>query len=155
MEKSLKNKLYKEWFIPISMKKYEFFEHTADVKFRAYGKTTEECFSNAVIALTSVMFNPDKIEEKITKSISIKGNDLKSLLYNFLEELLYLIDTESFIIHKVTGIKIGEMNKKHILTATLVGDKIGDKYHNIGSVKAVTYEEMEIKEGYVQVILDV
>ena len=137
------------------MKKYEFFEHTADVKFRAYGKTTEECFSNAVIALTSVMFNPDKIEEKITKSISIKGNDLKSLLYNFLEELLYLIDTESFIIHKVTGIKIGEMNKKHILTATLVGDKIGDKYHNIGSVKAVTYEEMEIKEGYVQVILDV
>ena len=137
------------------MKKYEFFEHTADVKFRAYGKTTEECFSNAVIALTSVMFDPDKIEEKITKSISIKGNDLKSLLYNFLEELLYLIDTESFIIHKVTGIKIGEMNKKHILTATLVGDKIGDKYHNIGSVKAVTYEEMEIKEGYVQVILDV
>ena len=137
------------------MKKYEFLEHTADVKFRAYGKNIEEQFSNAVIALTSVMFNPDKIEEKITKSISIKGNDLKSLLYNFLEELLYLIDTESFIIHKVTGIKIGEMNKKHILTATLVGDKIGDKYHNIGSVKAVTYEEMEIKEGYVQVILDV
>jgi len=137
------------------MKKYEFFDHTADTKFRAYGKNIEEQFSNAALALIAVMFDPEKIQEKITKSISIKGSDLKSLLYNFLEELLYLIDTESFIVHKVTGIKIGEINKKHILTATLIGDKISDKYENIGSVKAVTYEEMEIKEGYVQVVLDI
>ena len=84
------------------MKKYEFFEHTADAKFRAYGKNIGEQFSNAAIALIAVMFDPEKIEEKITKSVTIKGNDLKSLLYNFLEELLYLIDTELFIVHKVT-----------------------------------------------------
>ena len=137
------------------MKKYEFFEHTADAKFRAYGKSIEEQFSNAALALIAVMFDPEKIQEKITKSITIKGNDLKSLLYNFLEELLYLIDTESFIVHKVTGIKIGEIGKKHILTATLIGDKISDKYENMGSVKAVTYSEMEIKPDYVQVVLDI
>ncbi|MBI4447407.1 archease [Candidatus Woesearchaeota archaeon] len=137
------------------MKRYEFFEHTADVKFRAYGKNAEEQFSNAALALTSVMFNPDKIEEKITKPIKINGNDLKSLLYNFLEELLFLLDTESFITRKVTGIKISEINKKHILTANLVGDKISGKYENIGAVKAVTYNEMEIKKDYAQVVLDV
>ncbi len=137
------------------MKKYEFLEHTADTKLRAYGKNIEEQFSNAALALTAVMFDPEKIEEKITKSIAIKGSDLKSLLYNFIEELLYLIDTQSFIVHKVTGIKISEMNKKHILSATLIGDKISDKYENFGSVKAVTYNEMEIKPDYVQVVLDI
>ena len=52
------------------MKKYEFLEHTADTKFRAYGKNLEEQFSNAAIALIAVMFDPEKIEEKIIKSIS-------------------------------------------------------------------------------------
>ena len=31
--------------------KYKFLEHTADVKFRAYGNGLEEAFSNAALAL--------------------------------------------------------------------------------------------------------
>ena len=49
------------------MKKYEFLEHTADAKFRAYGKSHEEAFSNAAQAMISVMADPAKIEPKEKK----------------------------------------------------------------------------------------
>ena len=54
-------------------KKFEFLEHTADTKIRAYGETIEEAFSNALIATTTVMTNPELIKEKITKKIKIKA----------------------------------------------------------------------------------
>ena len=130
--------------------KYEFLEHTADAKFRAYGKNLNEQFLNAALAMTSIMFDPKKVKPKIKKEIKIKGLDQKSLLYNLLEELLYLMDTEFFLLNKVSNLKI----KDNTLTATLYGDKASN-YKTTGDVKAVTYQQMEITKNYVQVIVDI
>ena len=64
--------------------KYEFLDHTADAKFRAYGKSLEEAFSNAAAALTGIMFDAEKVEAKTNKSIQVEAGDLKSLLVAFL-----------------------------------------------------------------------
>ena len=77
------------------MDKYKFFEHTADAKFQAYGKSVEEAFSNAALAMFSVITDTNKIKKKVKKGIEARGHDRKSLLYNYLEELLFLIDTEN------------------------------------------------------------
>jgi len=53
--------------------KYEFLEHTADVKFRAYGKTLEEAFENVALAFAETVSKGEKIKEKKKKSISVKG----------------------------------------------------------------------------------
>jgi len=48
------------------------------------------------------------------------------------------------------------MKGKYSLNATVVGDK-ADNYETSGDIKAVTYNEMEIKENdkvMVQVVLD-
>lgn len=137
------------------MQKYEFLEHTADAKFRAYGKNIEECFANAALAMTAIMTDPENVEPKITKSISAIGNDLKNLLYNFLEEFLFLIDSENFILNKVKDIKINPKGRKYLLNATVVGDRINDKYKIETGIKAVTYMDMEVKEDYVQVVVDI
>jgi SHS2 domain-containing protein len=65
-------------------KKFIFLEHTADVKFRAFGKNIEEAFSNSALALKEIMTEKTKIKDKIKKKISVKGKDNESLLYNFL-----------------------------------------------------------------------
>lgn len=135
--------------------KYEFLEHTSDAKFRAYGKSIEECFANAAEATTSIMVNPEKVEEKLTKSVQVKGKDLKQLLSHFLEEVLFLIDIENFILHKVASIKINTVGKDYLLSATLSGDKIGEKYKLETGIKAVTYMDMEVTENYVQVVVDI
>jgi len=133
---------------------FEFLPHTADAKFRAYGKTLEEKFANAALAMFSIIVNTKEIEPKMKKQIKIEAADEKSLLYNWLEELLFLVDTEEFMLNNIEKIKI-EKREKFILEATVVGDKYKEKYEILGGIKAATYNEMEITDKYVQVVVDI
>ena len=72
--------------------KFKFLEHTADIKFQAYGKGIEECFVNSAYALKEIITS-DRLNPLIKKKIKIKGKDLQNLLYKFLEEFLFLVDT--------------------------------------------------------------
>ena len=131
--------------------KYKYLEHTADIKFQAFGKTLEETFINAAYATINII-SEDKIKNKITKKIKVKGVDKKSLLYAFLEEILFLLNTEYFILGNVKEIKI----KDKELTATLEGDNL-ENYKLGLDIKAVTYNDMFIKEKpfIIQVVLDI
>ncbi|MDP7116543.1 MAG: archease [Candidatus Woesearchaeota archaeon] len=135
--------------------KYEFLDHTADAQFRAYGKDLEEAFSHAAEAMYAVMLKPDSIEKNVRKKVEAKGEDSKSLLYDFLEQLLVLLN-EGFLLNSVEKISI-DNNKA--LKATVVGDNIKEKYDVHSEVKAITYHEMEIKKVkgkvMVQVIVDI
>jgi SHS2 domain-containing protein len=135
--------------------RYEFLEHTADAKFRAYGKTLEEAFSNAAEAMFSVMIDCSKVKPAEKREISVTGSDAKSLLYNFLEEILFLLDSEGFFLHSVKNLKI----KGNMLTAVLLGDSSNEHYETHGDVKAVTYNDMLINKEkgkcFVQVVVDV
>src|SRR3989344_1486847 len=134
--------------------KYKFLKHTADVKFQAYGKTLEESFANAALAMFSVMTDVKKIKPIIKKEFNMKGIDQKQLLYKFLEEFLFLMDAKFLLLSKITKIKI----KDNKLNAVVYFDK-ADKYKTHGDVKAVTYQQMEIKKEkdkfIVQVVVDV
>jgi SHS2 domain-containing protein len=137
--------------------KYKFLSHTADIKFQAFGKTIEEAFENSFYALKKcILKDKMKVKPVIEKIIRIKGNDLSSLLYDFLEEFLYLLDAEGFLLSKIKDIKIDE--KKFVLSAKVYGDNA--KNHKISNdVKAITYNEMFVKQikkkWVVQVVVDV
>ena len=133
------------------MKKYQFLKHTADAKFKAYGKNLNEQFENAALAKVSIMFDNEKVKPDTEKKIEIKGIDIKAILYNFLEELLFLLDSQSFVISQV---KVSINKSKKTLTAALEGDS-SEHYQSHGGVKAVTYAEMKILKNYVQVVVDV
>ncbi|MBS3135050.1 archease [Candidatus Woesearchaeota archaeon] len=131
--------------------KYKYLEHTADIKFRSFGRTLNEAFSNAAYAMINII-SEDKIKEKMTRKIKVRGIDRKSLLYSFLEEILFLLNTKNFLLSKVKEIKI----KDKELTATLSGDNL--RNYRLGlDVKAVTYNDMFIKEKpyVIQVVLDI
>jgi len=138
-------------------KKYEFFEHTADAKFRAYGNSLTEAFSNAALALYSIMTDVDSIEPAIQKKITVKSATRQALLYDFLEELIYLTATEGFLLSNVASISIKQEFGYYLLNATILGDH-SPKYEIYTQVKAITYNDMEIiKEGdvvTVQVVPD-
>ena len=87
--------------------KYKFLEHTADIKFQAFGENIEEVFENSALAMFNAMYG-GKVKEKKSFKINVKGKDFESLLYNFLEEILFLFDSENFFMAKVKNIKITE-----------------------------------------------
>ena len=132
--------------------KFKFLEHTADVKFQAYGKTPDKAFENAALAMFNIMYK-GKVASKTRKKIKVEGKDNENLLYNFLEELLFLLDTENFFL---ASCKVQMKDNK--LEAELQGDN-AKKYPADIDVKAVTYNEMFVKKErdkwIVQVVVDV
>src|SRR3989344_186844 len=124
------------------MEKYRFLEHTADIKFQAFGKTLEEAFENSALAMFNAMYGRN-IKEKIKKNIKVSGTDLENLLYNFLEEFLFLMDSEGFLMSSCK-VKIKE-GKKYELEAEVKGDE-AKNYPISLDVKAVTYNSMFVKK---------
>ena len=134
--------------------KFKFLKHTADIKFQSYGNSLNKAFENAALAMFQAM-SKDKIKKLKEKKIKVKGRDLESLLYNFLEELLFLLDTKNLFLSLVK-VKIDE--KKLELVGEVVGDNVKN-YEVMSHVKAVTYNSMFVKKkgkSYIcQVVLDV
>ncbi|MCK4550835.1 MAG: archease, partial [Candidatus Aenigmarchaeota archaeon] len=56
------------------------------------------------------------------------------------------LDAENFILNEIKEIKIINKNNEFLLSAIAAGDEIDKKYNVAGIVKAITYNEMEIKE---------
>ncbi len=132
--------------------KYRFLEHTADIKFKAWGKTPERAFENAALALSEIFSRGEKVSSVSMKRINLEDNDIEGLLYSFIDELIYLLDAEGFLVSKAK-IRI-EGNK-------LKSDVYGDdalRYPGLEHVKAATYSEMHVKKikdrWEVQVVVD-
>ena len=53
------------------MKKYEYFEATADIGFKAYGKTLNEAFENAGTAMFNIITDTEDVEPKNEISFEI------------------------------------------------------------------------------------
>jgi SHS2 domain-containing protein len=137
--------------------KFEFFDVTADVGFKAYGETLEEAFQNAAQALFEVMTDTTKIKSTVQKKISIQSEDLYALLYDWLTELIFLHDSEGLVFSKFQ-VEIIELEKEYLLKAIVYGETFDSTLHESREdVKAATYHLMDIKTDdryIVQVILD-
>lgn len=138
--------------------KFEFFDVTADVGYRAYGKTLEEAFENAALAMFEVMTDTSKINQLIEKKVEIESEDTFALLYDWLDELIFLHDSENLIFSRFK-IEITKKSQDVYLLQGSVGGEAFDsnKHESREDVKAVTYHMMDIKEedGFIlRVILD-
>ncbi len=135
--------------------KYKYLSHTADAKFVAFGKDLEEVFRNSALAMFNILGKTEKVEVTKTKKIKINAKNLEALLYDFLEELLFLLETEDMFIYDIKKI---EINEKFELTAIVEGDKLIN-YELSGDIKAVTYNDMSINKtnkGYeATVVVDI
>ena len=78
--------------------------------------------------------------------IKVQGKDLRYLLFNWLEAVIYQLITDGFAIKRITlDLK---KNEEYEITATSYGEPIDLKKHNFKvEIKAPTFHEMEILEG--------
>lgn len=126
------------------MKKFEFFEHTADIGIRAYGRTLSEAFENAALAVFEIITDVSKVEPKVKVEVSEFGYDLENLLYKWIEDLLYYYDSQLLLFSKF-NIEVDENNIT--LNGAAYGERFDPNRHERRTiVKAMTYHEMEIKK---------
>ena len=133
--------------------KFDFFDVTADIGFTAYGDSLNECYENAGLALFNVISNTDNIGQEKTISFEIQSEDYVSLLYDYLEELLFYHETEFMLF---SDFKV-ELTDNFALKATITGEEIDWSKHFRGcEVKAITFHMMEVNQDqlFVKAILD-
>lgn len=139
------------------MKKFEFIDiTTADAAFIAYGKDLNELFANAALAMFEVMVDTKNVEKKIERKVKVEGDGLESLMFNWLNELLFYVDAENLVFSEF-NVKVDEEEMK--LEAVCKGEEISEKHETKAHVKACTYHKLEIKKEddvwKVTVILDI
>lgn len=141
-------------------KGYTFLEEWSftDVAFDAHGETLEELFEASAQATFEVMAETSKINPVVERDITIGGEDIERLLFDWLAELIYLKDVDGIIFSKYDIII--SKNEIYNLTARIQGEYVADFKGELGSdVKAVTMHLFYVKkteDGWkARVLLDI
>jgi SHS2 domain-containing protein len=136
---------------------FEYLEHTADVMFRAYGRTPEEMLCNAASALFKAMVDPASIAAREKWTVELSGDDLEDLAYRWLSEIIFLFETESAVF-STFSLRL-EQDGRVKLYGEIGGERIDLGRHAFeNEVKAVTRHKFGIKKNQlwcIQVVLDV
>ncbi|MFB6145067.1 MAG: archease [Candidatus Nanohaloarchaea archaeon] len=137
---------------------YEVLSHTADAKFSATGDSLEAAFSEATKAFAEIVGSDPKAGE-IRHSFRIESENTEALLFDFLDKLVYIQDTEDVAATHLKSIEIEETEKGYRLDATVWTDPI-EPSMSLLDIKAPTYNEMKVDyekgEGWkLEAVLDI
>jgi SHS2 domain-containing protein len=136
------------------VKRFELIEHTADMGLVAYGKDLSEAFANAAYGMFSVIADLDGVKEAESRRVEISEEDPESLLFEWLNSLLYYFDVEMLLFKRFGIIEFGEEH----LVAVCYGEKYDPSRHRLKTgIKSATYHLLEVdrQKNRVQVIFDV
>ncbi len=137
------------------MSGYRFLEHTADIKVKAYGKTLNDAFQEAARALSEAMTDTSKIKPVIRRKIEIEAEDLEALLYEWLEEFIYLFDSKGLVFSEFKVESIQQTEGELKLKGEACGEEFDvEKHPQRTGIKAMTYHEMKIKQSPKQTTLE-
>src|ERR1700756_3212606 len=128
---------------------FRFLEEigTADIAFEATGRDLPELFKDAAAATINVMIdNLDAIEPHKTRHIALSNDEIDMLLFDFLQELIYLKDAERLLL-RVRSIRVDEKDKKYFLKAEVDGEQLDAARHQQrADVKAVTLHDFAVEK---------
>lgn len=132
----------------MARKPYEVFEHTADIGLHAYGETLPALFINTARGMESLLVPPEQVRVVTSREITVKGHDPISLLIAWLNELIFLFDTEYLLFR---DFEIATLTDT-VLTGIARGEPYDDQRHELSSaIKAATWHEAAVTqddEGY-------
>ena len=135
---------------------YKFLDHATDAIIEVTAKDLKEAFAVAANAEINLTLDQDKVEEKEEKEFSANGKDLRYLLFNWLEEIPFVLITEGFAIKRLE-FEIEE-NDGCRINAKAFGETLDIKKHNFKvEIKAPTFYDMEIRQDngiYMRFLLD-
>ena len=124
------------------MKKFEYFDVTADIGFKAYGESLNEAFENAGLAIFNIISDTSNIDA-VKEIFKVRSEDEISLLYDYLEELLFYHEIE-FMLFSEFHVEIDDNLQ---LRATIKGEPIDwDKHERKTEIKAITFHKMDVKK---------
>lgn len=141
---------------------YRFIEDIAlaDVAFEATGENLDEVFITAAGALLDVMVaDRQTVRPKTRKIVTITAESAEMLLFDFLQELIFLKDRDQILL-TAQQVQIEAHGELCRLTAVLAGEPMDETRHDLTvDVKAVTMHQFgltRMPSGWcARVVLDI
>jgi SHS2 domain-containing protein len=121
---------------------FQFIDHTADAGILVKAPTLEGMFETAALGFSELITRVDSLNCLIQRQFRLQEDDIETLLVSWLQELLYLLDTEGLIFGRF------QVNLKDLaLEATAWGEVFDPEIHTMKTeIKAVTYHLLEVVE---------
>jgi SHS2 domain-containing protein len=124
---------------------YKLLEHTTDAFIEVIAPNLKEAFTIAAQSVVDTTIERSTVVEKDEMVIKVSGKDLKYLLFNWLEAVIYQLITEGFAIKRF-NVDL-KKNDQYEITAKSFGEPIDLKKHHFKvEIKAPTFHLMEIYE---------
>lgn len=122
------------------MKKFRFIDHTGDLGVEIYGDSLPALFRNAGEAFTEIVSDGKSIRPHNSMSISLRADRIEDLLVHWLNEFIFLFDTEGLLF---AVFDIASIDERHI-EATVKGEQYDQDRHPIKTiVKSATYHQLQ------------
>lgn len=138
---------------------FEYFEVTAEVGIRAWGKSLSEAFAEAARALFELMVDTKSVRPQHTISIALSAESLELLLADWLNRLILERDRAGYVF-SAFHVKITSHGQGFALTGEIAGEPLDRARHDPRiDVKAVTYNTLHVLEQpdrvQVECVLDI
>jgi SHS2 domain-containing protein len=130
----------------------EEIEHTADWAIRIRATELNALFEHAARGMFNLIGRIEGESGMITRPITLQAADLETLLVSWLEELLYILESEDLMLSS-SSVQIPSNTQ---LLATICLLPVTERWKEI---KAVTYHDLEVQQtsdGFeVSIVFDV
>ena len=129
---------------------YRWVEHTSEIELLIEDESPEAVFAEAMVALGDVLGDA-RDGEPVTHEIRIAAADQAALLAAWIDELVYLAETDGFIAQRLERFDLDDAE----LTAVVGGERSVPQ----SRIKAATYHKLEMRQidgaWHARVVLDV
>ena len=122
---------------------FEILEHTADIGFRARGATIEELFAESARALVSIAVELEDIKLLESWSVETQGDNRESLLINFLNDVLWLLDGKRLVMARFD---IAGVTETSVCALAWGEPRNAGRHRSKVIVKAVTFHQLKIAQ---------
>lgn len=120
--------------------RWEHFPHMADMGVRGFGRSCEEAFVQAALALTAIICDPAEIRPETAIEIRCEAPDQELLLVDWLNALIY-----EMAVRRMLFCRFDVRIEGHVLYATTHGETVDRSRHQPAvEVKGATYTELKV-----------
>jgi SHS2 domain-containing protein len=135
---------------------WEHFSHGSDIGVRGFGKSVEEAFEQAAVALAAVVADVSAIRQSETIEVHCGASDLELLLMTWLNAVIYEMAVRTMLFSKFRVTLAGRS-----LVGTLFGETVDPERHHLAveakgaTVTALKVDRDQNGQWLAQCVIDV
>ncbi|PIQ95767.1 MAG: archease [Nitrospinae bacterium CG11_big_fil_rev_8_21_14_0_20_56_8] len=121
---------------------WEHFHHEADMGIRGRGATLEAAFEAAACALTAVLTDLERVEDREEVSLVCEGEDVEILFVDWLNALIFEMSTRKMLFRRFEVKRDGSR-----LFGRAWGEPVRVEHHQPAvEVKGASFTELKVQE---------